>query len=160
MTASASRRHVLLQFTAVVAGLGLAACGRSEPAASAAVAASAPGAGTADPKPGLSVTVAEARAALAENRVRLIDIREPDEQAQGVAPGALTLPMSQLEQRLSEIPTDPATPVLLICRTQNRSRRTTEALRARGGYANVRYVEGGMDAWVRQGGPVVTPAAR
>ncbi len=86
----------------------------------------------------------------------LVDIREPDEHARGVAAGATLLPMSQLRQRLSEIPVDPAQPVLLICNTQNRSSATLKALRLQG-YAHVRFVHGGMAEWVRRGWPVVSP---
>jgi rhodanese-related sulfurtransferase len=86
----------------------------------------------------------------------MIDIREPNEHATGVARGARLLPMSQLGQRLPEISTDPKQPVLLICNTQNRSSRTLKALRERG-YANVRFVEGGMSEWARRGWPMVKP---
>lgn len=106
-----------------------------------------------------AVSLDEARRLHESGRVVLIDIREPDEHARGVAAGARLLPMSQIGYRLREIPTDPAVPVLLICRTQNRSGRTLRALRERGGYAHVRFVDGGMAEWVRRGWPVVAPAS-
>lgn len=148
MSAPVARRTALLQMGVVL--FGLTACDGPQGAGPATASGTATG----------PISVAEARAAQAEGRALLIDVREPAEHAQGVAPGARLLPLSQLDQRLAEIPTDPKQPVLLICRTQNRSRKATEALRARGGYDHVRYVEGGMDAWVRQGGPTVMPAAR
>lgn len=98
----------------------------------------------------------QARAALESGRAVLIDIREPDEHATGVAAGATLLPMSQIGRRLAEIPTDPSHPVLLICNTQNRSSRTLRALRERG-YAHVRYVDGGMSEWARRGWPMIKP---
>lgn len=104
-----------------------------------------------------AVTLDLARAEHEAGRVVLIDIREPMEHATGVAAGAKLLPMRQLAQRVGEIPTDPAKPVLLICNTQNRSSATLKALRERG-YAHVRYVKGGMSEWVRRGWPVVKPA--
>lgn len=88
----------------------------------------------------------------------MIDIREPKEHATGVAPGAVLLPMSQLAQRLAEIPDRPDQPVLLICNTQNRSSATLRALRERG-YAQVRYVNGGMREWARRGWPMVKPTS-
>ena len=90
-------------------------------------------------------------------RAVLIDIREPDEHATGVAAGARLLPMRQLASGLAEIPADPHQPVLLICNTQNRSRATLRALRERG-YAHVRYVQGGMSEWARRGWPMVKPS--
>ena len=103
-----------------------------------------------------AVSLDEARAALEGRRAHVIDIREPDEHATGVAPGAKLLPMSQISRRLAEIPTDPSQPVLLICNTQNRSGATLRALRQRG-YAHVRYVSGGMSEWARRGWPMVKP---
>ncbi|QTN21158.1 rhodanese-like domain-containing protein [Rhizobacter sp. AJA081-3] len=110
----------------------------------------------ADASDTLSVSLDTARAEFEAGRVVLIDIREPNEHATGVARGARLLPMSQLGQRLGEISTDPKQPVLLICNTQNRSSRTLKALRERG-YGHVRYVEGGMSEWARRGWPMVKP---
>lgn len=103
-----------------------------------------------------SVSLEEARAAVESGRALMIDIREPDEHATGVAPGAMLLPMSQLARRLAEIPARPDQPVLLICNTQNRSSRTLKALRERG-YGHVRFVNGGMSEWAKRGWPMVKP---
>ncbi len=103
-----------------------------------------------------SVGLEQARAEHEAGRAVLIDIREPDEHATGVAAGARLLPMRQLPRRLAEIPTDPAQPVLLICNTQNRSAATLRALRERG-YGHVRFVHGGMAEWARRGWPMVKP---
>ena len=104
-----------------------------------------------------STSLDNARAELESGRALLIDIRETDEHAKGVASGARLLPMSQIGARLAEIPADPAQPVLLICNTQNRSRATLKALRERG-YTNVRFVDGGMSEWARRGWPMSKPA--
>jgi rhodanese-related sulfurtransferase len=104
-----------------------------------------------------SVSLDDARARTEAGTAILIDIREPQEHASGVAPGARLLPMSQLNQRWGEIPTDPDTPVLLICRTQNRSGAVMRALRGTGGYGHVYYVYGGMAEWAQRGWPMVRP---
>lgn len=114
------------------------------------------GCSNADEADGKSVSLEVARAELAAGRVRLFDLREPQEHATGVAPGATLLPMSQLGARLAEIPRDPAQPVLLICQTQNRSGKVAAALRERG-YTHVRYVHGGMGGWAGKGWPLVAP---
>jgi len=121
-----------------------------------AFAATTAGASTAVPD---FVNLDEARALHESGQVILIDIREPREHATGVAAGARLLPMSQLNQRLGEIPTDPQKPVLLICNSQNRSPVVLRALRGTGGYAHVRYVHGGMSEWARRGWPMVKPGA-
>jgi rhodanese-related sulfurtransferase len=103
-----------------------------------------------------AVSLDEARAAHEAGKAVLIDIREPNEHATGVAAGAKLLPMRQLGARISEIPTDPSKPVLLICNTQNRSSATLKALRENG-YAHVKFVQGGMSEWKNRGWPMVKP---
>lgn len=136
-----------LALTGLGLSLGLAGCGPTR------------GNGSSSSGDGKSVTLDTARTELEAGRAVLIDIREPEEHATGVAAGARLLPMSQLGARLAEFPTATDKPVLLICNTQNRSSATIEALRERG-YADVRYVKEGMSEWVRRGWPVVKPEAR
>ena len=83
------------------------------------------------------MSLGQAHAEFERGRALLVDIREPDEHATGVAAGAKLLPMGQLSSRIAESPRD--RPVLLICNTQNRSRATCDALRERG-YTKVSYV--------------------
>lgn len=103
-----------------------------------------------------SVSLDTARTDLESGKAVMIDIREANEHATGVAKGAKLLPMSALGARLADIPTAENKPVYLICNTQNRSGRTLAALRQRG-YKHVRYVKGGMSEWVKRGWPVVKP---
>ena len=103
-----------------------------------------------------SVTLDVARAEHEAGRVTLIDIRESNEHATGVAKGVKLLPMSQIGARVGEIPSATDKPVLLVCNTQNRSSKTLAALRQQG-FKNVRFVEGGMSEWNRRGWPVVKP---
>jgi rhodanese-related sulfurtransferase len=108
------------------------------------------------PGPADVVSLDEARRLHETGQALLVDIRESDEHATGVAAGAQLLPMSQLSRRLGELPADPSRPVLLICNTQNRSSRTLKALRQHG-FGHVRYVHGGMSEWARRGWPTVKP---
>jgi rhodanese-related sulfurtransferase len=103
-----------------------------------------------------SVSLEQARVEYESGKVLMIDIREPKEHATGVAQGAILLPMSQLAQRVAEIPKQADQPVLLICNTQNRSRAVTEALQEQG-FTNIRYVNGGMSEWAKRGWPMVKP---
>jgi rhodanese-related sulfurtransferase len=102
------------------------------------------------------VSLEQARAEHESGKVLMIDIREPQEHATGVAQGVVLLPMSQVAQRVAEIPKQSDQPVLLICNTQNRSRAVTEALQEQG-FTNIRYVDGGMSEWTRRGWPMVKP---
>lgn len=64
-------------------------------------------------------------------------------------PGALHIPVGQLQARLSEL--DPVMPVIAVCRSGNRSARVAEALNGAGFSADT--MSGGMDAWTRAGLP-------
>ncbi|WP_144627308.1 rhodanese-like domain-containing protein [Arthrobacter woluwensis] len=83
--------------------------------------------------------------------VRILDVREDFEVAQGMIPGAVHIPMGQLQERLSEL--DPAVPVIAVCRSGNRSAAVADAL-SRAGY-KADTMAGGMTAWTRAGLPVV-----
>lgn len=100
------------------------------------------------------VSLEQTRAEHEAGKALLVDIREPEEHASGVAPGACLLPMRQLSARLAELPRD--RPVLLIRNTQNRSRATFDALRERG-WTKLRYVNGGMSECNRRGWTTAKP---
>lgn len=102
------------------------------------------------------VSLDEARSLVGNSGVTVLDIREPDEHATGVAKGMKLIPMSTLESRLDELPRDPNSRVLLICNTQNRSSAVAKDLRARG-FTNVEYVRGGMSEWAKRGWTLQPP---
>ena len=104
------------------------------------------------------VSLDAARTALENSSLVVIDIREPDEHATGVAQGARLIPMSQLGKRLAELPPPGKEPFLVICNTQNRSARIVEQLQA-AGYTNASYVKGGMSLWAARGWPMAKPPA-
>ena len=106
----------------------------------------------------LVVALEAARTALQKSSQVVIDIREPDEHATGVAQGARLIPMSQLGKRLAELPPPGNETFLVICNTQNRSSRVVEQLRS-AGYTNASYVQGGMSLWTSRGWPMVKPPA-
>lgn len=77
----------------------------------------------------------------------VLDVREPSEFQAGSIKGAHLIPLGALAQRLSEVPKDK--PVVVVCRSGNRSARATLLLREKG-YTNVENLAGGMIAWGRQ----------
>ncbi|MCS4277223.1 rhodanese-related sulfurtransferase [Mycetocola sp. BIGb0189] len=85
--------------------------------------------------------------------VALIDVREPEEHAGGVAPEATLLPMSTFMEREAELPE--AETLYLICAGGVRSARVGAYLEQKG--LNVVNVEGGMNAWAQAGLPIVAP---
>ena len=103
------------------------------------------------------VSLDEARALVGNSSVTVLDIREPDEHATGVAKGMKLIPMSTLESRLNELPRSPNSRLLLICNTQNRSSAVAKELRSRG-FTNVEYVRGGISEWAKRGWTMESPA--
>lgn len=83
--------------------------------------------------------------------VYLLDVREQFEYDEKHIPGINLLPMSELENRLGEIPTDKT--VLVTCRSGNRSNQVTQFLR-QNGFDNVHNMSGGIIAWEDAGYPV------
>lgn len=76
----------------------------------------------------------------------LVDVREPDETAVSVLPGALCIPMDSLPDRLHELPRDRE--IVLICRSGGRSGACTRFLLQQG-FTRVRNLRGGMRDWAR-----------
>ena len=113
----------------------------------------APGAPAASPASPGSTDVAGLKAALDAGDAVVVDVRTPDEWASGHVPGALHIPLDDLEGRLSELSAHRGQPVHLICASGGRSSRAA-ALLARQGFAQPVNVEGGTRAWVAAGYPV------
>jgi rhodanese-related sulfurtransferase len=105
-------------------------------------------AGAAGDVPGIDAAEAIARTA---SGAYLLDVRESDEWEAGHSAAARFLPMSQLRDRLDEVPSD--VPVLVICRSGARSAAVTGALRSAGYDAT--NVTGGMQGWRVAGGDVL-----
>jgi rhodanese-related sulfurtransferase len=80
----------------------------------------------------------------------LIDVRTPEEYASGRIAGAVNISLQELPARLSEVPKD--RPVVLYCRSGNRSAQAMDVLKA-SGYTNI-YDMGGIIAWQSAGLPV------
>jgi rhodanese-related sulfurtransferase/DNA-binding HxlR family transcriptional regulator len=89
---------------------------------------------------------------LREGSVVLLDVRPVDEYDLGHLPGALNIPLRELEQRLSELPT--AHEIVAYCRGPYcvLSFEAVAALRARG--FRVRRLEDGFPEWKAAGFPV------
>ncbi len=74
----------------------------------------------------------------------LVDVREPDELEISVLPNVVHIPMDDLASRFEEIPKDAN--IVMICRTGNRSGKTTDFLLQQG-YTNVRNLATGMNGY-------------
>jgi rhodanese-related sulfurtransferase len=98
-----------------------------------------------------SMPVSELRRRLADDVAPfLLDVREPEEMADGVIAGSVNVPMNEVRQRLGELPTD--RDIVVICHLGARSAHVTKELNTLG-YDRAVNLAGGMDAWLGETGP-------
>lgn len=91
------------------------------------------------------ITPAELKARLQSNEaIQMIDVREDEEVAAGMIPGAKHIPLGQIPERLNEI--DKTKETIFICRSGYRSERACEYLTDLG-YTSCVNLVGGMLAW-------------
>ncbi len=86
----------------------------------------------------------------------LIDVREPDEVAQGSPPDAERLVRGFLELRVEDALPDKSRTILVMCAGGVRSLFAAEGLQKLG-YQDVRSVTGGFNRWKNEGLPVEVP---
>ncbi len=90
-----------------------------------------------------TVSSSEARR-LVEAGARLVDVRTPQEFATGHIPGAVNIPLQDLEPRMAELE-GKERPIVLYCRSGNRSGSAARMLES-AGYAEVHDL-GSMSRW-------------
>lgn len=98
-----------------------------------------------------AVDVAQAQALLADGAT-LLDVRRADEWHAGHAPDAMHIPLDALPNRVDDVPAHHR--VIAVCRSGARSGRATMYLRGFG--LDVVNLAGGMQAWARAGGEIVS----
>ncbi|MDQ7011387.1 MAG: rhodanese-like domain-containing protein [Mariprofundaceae bacterium] len=82
----------------------------------------------------------------------MLDVRTPEEFAEGHIAGARLIPVQELEKRLAEVPKNRQ--VYVYCRSGVRSARASEML-FRAGFTHIENITGGIQAWQAAGYPVV-----
>lgn len=82
---------------------------------------------------------------LVKQGARVLDVRTPGETAGGVIPGAILIPVDQLEARLAEVPKD-GKALLVCCAGGSRSAAACEFL-SQQGFASLHNLDGGMNSW-------------
>ncbi len=89
----------------------------------------------------------------------MVDVRDAKDfhGETGHVPGARNLPLPELPARIGELEPWRKDGVVLICRTQVRSRQAARLL-AQHGFGELRIVSGGMQAWRRLDYPTVGSA--
>jgi len=88
----------------------------------------------------------------AEPNVSVVDVSERDEYVAGHVPGAVSIPLGELVERLAEAPNGP---LALVCSSGFRSSIAASILEARG-RGELANVWGGTTAWAQLGHPLAS----
>ena len=86
--------------------------------------------------------------------INLIDVRTPVEFAAVHAYGARNFPLDSLDLKVLRSQLEPGKPVYCICKSGTRAKQAIAQLRA-AGIVDLIHVEGGTDAWLVAGLPVI-----
>ncbi len=82
--------------------------------------------------------------------MQLVDVRSVSEYGTGHVPGAVNIPLEQVESRLGDLGENP---IVLICKSGQRARMAAGLLAPC--RKDVSVLAGGIDAWRRAGHPVI-----
>lgn len=93
------------------------------------------------------------RAITEQGETLVIDVRKPEEFRAGHVPGAVNIPLDDLEGDAERLPEDHDAPVVTVCNRGNMSLNGLLVLKSLG-YSNVRSLSGGTTAWIDAGNPV------
>jgi rhodanese-related sulfurtransferase len=96
---------------------------------------------------------ADAEKLLAEGGVLLLDVRTPKEFQDGHIPSAKLFPVTELPNRLNELPKDKTQPILVYDGSGVRSAKTARIL-YREGFRDVYDLSGGLRAWIAAQKPI------
>src|SRR4051812_32025845 len=102
------------------------------------------------------VDTAGAEAALARPGTVVLDVREPDEFAQGALPGAIHIPRGHLESQIESRVLNRDAPVVVYCAGGTHSAFAAKTL-AELGYRDVVSMAGGFGKWKDEGREWTTP---
>jgi rhodanese-related sulfurtransferase len=86
-----------------------------------------------------------------QGEVVIVDVRQAWEYEDVHVEDSILIPLDELSERTDEVPTDQ--PVILLCRSGNRSGQALRLLE-NAGFDNVHNLVGGITAWEQQGYPV------
>ena len=86
--------------------------------------------------------------------VTVLDVRPPEEYAAGCLPGAINIPLAELEKRLHEL--DPSREIVAYCRGPHCVLAFEAVCRLRGKGMTASRLDGGLPEWRREGLPVET----
>ena len=109
---------------------------------------------TAAPQRATALAASDFAAALKRPGTVILDVRTPAEFAQAHLPGAINIDVTG-DFAAGMATLDPTRPYAVYCHSGNRSAAAVQAMSS-AGFANVYDLDGGILAWQKSGGEVVT----
>ena len=97
--------------------------------------------------------IVQERTAKHDASMLILDVRTPEEFAQGHVPGAKNIPHDQLPNRMSEIMNDKNKDIVLYCRSGRRAGLAAETLSANG-FKKLLHLEGDIQKWTEADRPL------
>ncbi len=83
----------------------------------------------------------------------ILDVRSPQEYAQGRVPQAKLIPHTELQSRLAEISDAKNSPVVVYCKSGYRA-GIAESILIEAGFSNVMHLAGDMSGWISAKQPI------
>ncbi|MBI5658345.1 MAG: rhodanese-like domain-containing protein [Nitrosomonadales bacterium] len=99
------------------------------------------------------VSCPEALQLINHKNALVLDVREPDEFKTGHILNSKNIPLGKLKERAGELERHRAQPVVVVCRTSNRSNSGC-ALLGKQGFGQTYLLKGGVVAWTKAGLPL------
>lgn len=97
-----------------------------------------------------SISPKEASVMTSEQKAVIIDVREDSEWNEQHIPGAIHIPLAQLNDRLLELEQYKQSPVVTQCKAGGRSAKAFDVLKL-AGFSKVYNMDGGIMAWEKAG---------
>jgi len=99
------------------------------------------------------VNVHEALRLMNNNSTTVVDVREEKEFAEGHMPHTINIPLGKLAERSGELEKSKEKPVVLVCRSGNRSKKGAVIL-AKSGFKELYSMNGGITNWQKDNLPL------
>ena len=103
----------------------------------------------------LTIDVDSAHAQLNTGQLFVVDVRPPEQFAEAHLPGAVNMPLTEIQENHQGLPENFDAPILSVCQRGNASLSGLLFLKSLG-YRNVRSIDGGTLAWREKGFETVT----
>lgn len=100
-----------------------------------------------------NIDAAQAAALIKQGPVLILDVRTPGEYREGHIKGSVLIPVQELEREYTKISEHLQKPVLIYCRSGNRSVTASNILMSKG-FHDLYHMKGGIKDWIKHQLPV------